>query len=457
MYVKKFLPCIYLKNGSAVASEEDDSIIEADAYSLAMKFCRDLADGIIIHDLSEGMGDEAHDEALQVIRAICGDSEVPVYATGNIKRLEDVKKLIYAGCSKVILDYDKEVNILLTSAASGRFGRDKVYAAVSYPQTLTTQVESLDRSLLIGTDTNYHSGDGKDTGSVADYAVKYCSGVLLKNIHALDVIEGDIDLPIIISAKDLAFNKIIEFLKKDSVAGVTGNVISLNSGEISSIKDICTENGIVVRRLESKIKWADLKKGPNDLIPVVVQDYKNNEVLMLAYMNEEAFLNTISTGLMTYYSRSREEQWVKGETSGHYQYVKSLTADCDKDTILAKVSQVGVACHTGARSCFFNEITGSDEVDETNPLQVFEKVYDVIKDRKLHPKEGSYTNYLLDKGLDKILKKVGEEATETIIAAKNPSNQEVVYEISDLLYHLMVLMAEKDISWEEVTKELAGR
>lgn len=356
MYVKKFLPCIYLKNGSAVASDEDDSIIEADAYSLAMKFCRDLADGIIIYDLSEGMGDEAHDEALRIIRAICGDSEVPIYATGNIKRLEDVKKLIYAGCSKVILDYDKEVNILLTSAASGRFGRDKVYAAVSYPQTLTTQVESLDRSLLIGTDTNYHSGDDKDTGSVSDLAVKYCSGILLKNIHALDVIEGDVDLPIVISAKDLAFNKIIEYLKKDSVAGVTGNVISLNSGEISSIKDICTENGIIVRRLESKIKWSDLKKGPNDLIPVIVQDYKNNEVLMLAYMNEEAYNKTLETGIMTYYSRSRQELWIKGLTSGHFQYVGSLDIDCDNDTILAKVRQVGAACHTGNRTCFYRNI-----------------------------------------------------------------------------------------------------
>ncbi len=457
MYVKKFLPCIYLKNGSAVTSDEDDTIIEADAYSLAMKFCRDLADGIIIYDLSEGEGDEAHEESLKIIRAICGDSEVPVYATGNINRLEDVKKLIYAGCSKVILDYDKDVNILLTSAASGRFGRDKIYAAVSFPKTLTTKVETLDRSLLIGTDTNYHASDEKDSGDVSDYATKYCSGILLKNIHALDVIENDIKLPIIISAKDLAFNKIIEFLKKDSVSGVTGNVISLNSADISSIKNICTENGIIVRHLESKIKWSDLKKGPNDLVPVIVQDYKNDEVLMLAYMNEEAFLNTISTGLMTYYSRSREEQWVKGETSGHYQYVKSLTADCDKDTILAKVSQIGAACHTGNRSCFFNEITDPIETDNSNPLQVFEKVYDVILDRKLHPKEGSYTNYLLDKGLDKILKKVGEEATETIIASKNASNQEIVYEISDLLYHLMVLMAQKEITWEEVTKELAGR
>lgn len=457
MFIKRFLPGIYLKNGSAVTSEDDDTIIEADAYSLAMKFCRDQADGIVIYDLSEGSGDEAHEDNLKVIRAICGDSEIPVMASGNIHKLEDVKKLIYAGCSKVILDYDKDVNILLTSAASGRFGKDKIYVSVSYPQTVQKNIEELDRSLLTGTDTNYHSGEDADTGKIGSLAEKYASGVLLKNIHALDIIESEVKLPIIISAKELAFNKIIDFLKKDSVSGVSGNVISLNSGEIASIKGICAENGIPVRRMESKIKWSELKKGPNDLIPVIVQDYKNDEVLMLAYMNEEAFLNTLSTGLMTYYSRSRNEQWVKGETSGHYQYVKSLTADCDKDTILAKVSQVGAACHTGARSCFFNDITEKDESNTGNPLLVFEKVYDVIKDRKLHPKEGSYTNYLFDKGLDKILKKIGEETSEAIIAAKNPGNQEVVYEISDLLYHMMVLMAVKDISWEDVTAELARR
>ena len=165
---------------------------------------------------------------------------------------------------------------------------------------------------------------------------------------------------------------------------------------------------------------------------------------------------TLKTGKMTYYSRSRDELWVKGDTSGHYQYVKSLTADCDKDTILAKVSQIGAACHTGSHSCFFNEIMAKEYV-ETNPLKVFEQVFDVIKDRKIHPKEGSYTNYLFDKGLDKILKKLGEEATEIVIAAKNPNANEVKYEISDFLYHMMVLMAEKNVTWEEITAELAKR
>ena len=178
---------------------------------------------------------------------------------------------------------------------------------------------------------------------------------------------------------------------------------------------------------------------------------------MVAYMNQEAYEMTISTGKMTYYSRSRKELWLKGATSGHYQYVKSLTADCDMDTILAKVSQVGAACHTGAKSCFFNEITKKDYVKADNPLMVFEEVLNVIKDRKIHPKEGSYTNYLFDKGIDKILKKLGEEATEIVIAAKNPNPNEVKYEISDFLYHMMVLMVEKDVDWEEITTELANR
>ena len=192
-------------------------------------------------------------------------------------------------------------------------------------------------------------------------------------------------------------------------------------------------------------------------MPVIIQDYKTSEVLMMAYMNEEAFNRTIQCGKMTYFSRSRQSLWLKGETSGHYQYVKSLTADCDYDTILAKVQQVGVACHTGAKSCFFNEIMAHDFKETSNPLKVFEDVMKVIDDRKIHPKEGSYTNYLFEKGLDKILKKLGEEATEIVIASKNPNANEIKYEISDFLYHMMVLMSEKNITWEDITTELANR
>ena len=177
---------------------------------------------------------------------------------------------------------------------------------------------------------------------------------------------------------------------------------------------------------------------------------------MLAYMNEEAFNTTINIGKMTYYSRSRKELWTKGLTSGHIQFVKSLTADCDFDTILAKVSQVGAACHTGNRSCFFNNIV-KKECIEKNPLKIFEEVYATIADRKETPRDGSYTNHLFEQGIDNILKKLGEECTEIVIAAKNPGENEIKYEISDYMYHLMVLMVEKGVTWEDITNEIAQR
>ena len=208
--------------------------------------------------------------------------------------------------------------------------------------------------------------------------------------------------------------------------------------------------------LKSSIAWSDFKLNSDGMLTVVTQDYKTNEVLMVAYMTKEAFEKTVETGIMTYYSRSRNELWTKGDTSGHYQYVKALSADCDNDTLLAKVEQIGAACHTGNHTCFYRQIVGN-EYDSKNPLQVFESVYATIADRKQHPKEGSYTNYLFDKGIDKILKKVGEEATEIVIAAKNPNPEEIKYEISDFLYHAMVLMVERGVTWEDIVKELADR
>ena len=207
---------------------------------------------------------------------------------------------------------------------------------------------------------------------------------------------------------------------------------------------------------ESKIPWEEFKKNSDGLMPVVVQDYRTGQVLMMAYMDEAAYQETVEGGRMCYYSRSRQQRWLKGETSGHYQYVKSLYLDCDSDTILAKVAQVGAACHTGSYSCFFKELLDKHAI-AANPHKVLEDVYGVIADRKLHPKEGSYTNYLFDKGIDKILKKCGEEATEIVIAAKNPDPEEIKYEISDFLYHVMVLMVEKNVTWEDIMRELANR
>ncbi|PKK99675.1 MAG: bifunctional phosphoribosyl-AMP cyclohydrolase/phosphoribosyl-ATP pyrophosphatase [Tenericutes bacterium HGW-Tenericutes-2] len=206
---------------------------------------------------------------------------------------------------------------------------------------------------------------------------------------------------------------------------------------------------------EGIIDLSEIKFDENGLIPVVVQSIETSDVLMLAYMNKEALDLTIKEGVATYYSRSRKSLWKKGETSGHYQYVKSMSYDCDGDSILLQVIQVGVACHTNKMSCFFNEVLQSDEVEKKSYL--LEELYATIDERKKNPLEGSYTNYLFTKGLDKILKKVGEETAEVIIAAKNKSSSEMIYEISDLVYHTLVLMVNEGIELKSIEEELKRR
>ena len=203
-----------------------------------------------------------------------------------------------------------------------------------------------------------------------------------------------------------------------------------------------------------------LKFDASGLIPAVVQNIETNEVLMVAYMNADTIKQTLETGRATFWSRSRQEVWVKGDTSGNYMYVKEVRVDCDCDCLVVLVNPAGPACHTGNRSCFFRKIEDGklvEDAKEQTKTDVFAREQAVVMDRKEHPEEGSYTNYLFDKGEDKILKKVGEECTEIVIAAKNPDKEEIKYEISDFLYHMMVLMVEKGISWEEITKELVKR
>ena len=251
---------------------------------------------------------------------------------------------------------------------------------------------------------------------------------------------------------DTAFENVTKVLAEYGEA-----VIDTDDADIRSLKNTLSEQGIEVRKLKSLIPFSEFKTDAAGLVPCVVQDYKTDKVLMVAYMNEESYNKTIETGLMTYYTRSRQRLWTKGEESGHFQYVKSLTIDCDKDTILAKVHQIGPACHTGNETCFFTPLAESGDKADANPFNVFSDVYKTIMDRKNNPKEGSYTNYLFDKGIDKILKKVGEECTEIVIAAKNPDPEEIKYEIADFLYHVMVLMAERGVTWEDITDELARR
>lgn len=189
------------------------------------------------------------------------------------------------------------------------------------------------------------------------------------------------------------------------------------------------------------------------LIPVIVQDYYSKQVLTLAYMNRKALEITLAEGRTCFWSRSRQELWRKGETSGNFQKIVSITVDCDKDALNVEVIKDGPACHTGSESCFFEPVYVAED---TTPFS-YEALYKMIEGRKTDPKEGSYTSYLFDKGIEKIMKKVGEESTEVIIAATKGDREETIYEVADLAYHVMVMMAERGITLKDLTSELAKR
>ncbi len=426
MEQKNIVATIYLKNGKAVKSRTDMTEV-LDVYKLCRLYNDSGIDKIIVLDLSDTEIEQKVN--LQTIKQINRNLDIKVCAGGNINRIDDVQNLIYAGCMQVILNGAKLNTVGLAAEASKKFGTDRILVSVNNVDFLF----------------KYHS-DLEET----------IHELYVMNIDIMESVENITSVPYVLLLENYDFDKIVSILKKETIRGISGPFINDVDFDIYNLKSMLSREGIKMDNFAPSLKWSDLKLNCDGMVPVIVQDYRTDEVLMLAYMNEEAFNTTINIGKMTYWSRSRNELWTKGLTSGHVQYVKSLTADCDYDTILAKVSQVGAACHTGSRTCFFNSIVQKQYV-EKNPLKVLEEVYKTIADRKYEPQVSSYTNYLLDQGIDHVLKNLGEECIEIVIAAKNPDSEELKYEITDFLYNCMVLMVEKGVTWEDITNELAQR
>lgn len=427
MSYKKLIPCIFISDGKAVKWFSDRGTLSEDVVGLAKYYSDHGADELIVFDLSES--DDEHDRNINLIKRVNRVIRIPMIVGGNMKRQEDIKKVLYAGAKRAMLNFSRPENVKLIEEAAKRFGKEKLAVSLNDFDALFKHQHLIQA---------------------------YCSEIVFMHRLDLNSIMNVTDVPCVIVTDTEEEPELFKILKCPGVKGLSGKYISRQNIDLADFKEKCTAEDIQMTSFESMMEFSQFKTNDQGLIPVIVQHYRTQEVLMLAYMNEESFNCTVKTGKMTYFSRSRQKLWVKGETSGHYQYVKSLTIDCDLDTLLAKVDQIGAACHTGNPTCFFQPLVGTD-YDETNPLQVFESVYNTIKDRKENPREGSYTNYLFNKGIDKILKKVGEEATEVVIAAKNPNPEEVKYELADFLYHAMVLMVEKGITWEDIVKELADR
>ena len=425
MGLKNIVATLYLKGGQAVKSADDHTVI-GDVFKICQLFNDSGIDKIIIFDLSTD--DNEHERNVHTIENINRNIEIKVCAGGNINRIDDIKKLMYAGCVQVILNASKPSSLELADLASEKFGKEKILLSVNNVDFIFKHKQAIE-------DT-FHE-------------------LLVMDLDIIDALENLTSIPYVVYLPDDNLDKIVNILNRPTVRGIAGEFINDTATDIMKLKSVLSNMGIKMDSFSPDLQWSDLKLNSDGMVPVIVQDYKTDEVLMLAYMNEEAFNTTINIGKMTYYSRSRNELWTKGLTSGHVQFVKSLTTDCDFDTILAKVSQVGAACHTGNRTCFFNNIVKKKYV-EKNPLKVLETVYDIIAERKLNPKEESYTNSLFEKGLDEILKKLGEECTEIIIA-KNPDAENIKFEISDFMYHVMLLMTEKNITWNDIASELAQR
>ena len=301
--MKRLIPCIYLYKEKAVKNFKDMTVVSENPVELAKTYGENAADELIVFDMSRG--DEEHEKALDVIKEICAAIEIPVIGAGNVARMEDIKKILYTGCERAVLNYDKEENIEITEEVSRKFGKDKIYLSFTKPETLSVHRQLIDAYI-------------SETIWIAQ------SGRVKETMQCLND-------PTIIVMDNCSLEGMSWIFQNPAVDGISGNAINDNYKDLYSMKSVFQEGGVEVKIPKGKLSWADFKQNGDGMVPVVAQDYKTGEVLMVAYMNEEAFEHTLRTGKMTYYSRSRQELWIKGETSGHYQYVKSLTADCDCD------------------------------------------------------------------------------------------------------------------------------
>ena len=425
---KNIVATIYLKDGQAVASMKDFTPVE-DVYKLCQLYNDSGIDKIIIFDLSTS--DEEHEKNIHTIENINRNIEIKVCAGGNINRLEDVKKLLYAGCLQVIFNASKPSSVGLAGEASARFGKDRILVSVN-------NVDFLFKNQQIIEDT-FHE-------------------VLVLNPSILDALENLTNIPYVVNLPEYNYEEIVSLLKREKIRGIAGPFINMINTDIMKLKSELSQEGIKMDNFAPDLHWSDLKLNSDGMVPVIVQDYRTDEVLMLAYMNEESLLKTLETGYTWFWSRSRQELWNKGATSGNLQKVVELFYDCDGDALLVKVEQQGVACHTGEYSCFHNPLwhTSNLPVPEVEGLpKVISELYRMILYKR--QADDAEMKFLMSGSQDKLLQKLGNEITETIIASKNGEKDKVLHEMADLWYHCLVLLAYHNITPEELLRELGGK
>ena len=472
MLAKRIIACLDVRNGRVVKGTKFTDIKDVDSPEKLAKFYSDNSvDELVFYDITAS--NEERKTSLEFVERVARVINIPFSAGGGVSTIEDFKYILRKGADKVSVNSAAVKNPQLIREASMAFGSQCV--------VLSMDVKKNDE----GSWSVYVKGGREKTEldaiEWAITAAELGAGEIVVNsidedgmkngydLELLSRITSVVNIPVIASGGAGKKEHFLDALQKTGVDGVlAASVFHFGEIKIPELKQYLKENGAEIRMPEAAPQKKEspsaadadismIRFTKDGLVPCICQDAKTGAVLMLAYMNEQSLRLTLEKKRAVYYSRSRSELWEKGATSGNTQKVRAIYYDCDADALLIKVDQTGNACHTGAYSCFFNAVFDDLGVSADPGSSVFGELYATVIGRKNDPSEGSYTNYLFDKGLDKILKKVGEEAAETIIAAKNQDRQELIGETGDLIYHLTVMLAEKGISMDEIEQELKSR
>lgn len=449
---KSIYACMDIKNGKVVKGVKFSDIreISDDPVILAQKYEHDGADYLVFYDIGATLDnkDIFYDKIEEILRSV----KIPLVVGGGIRTLTDCDRLHDLGVRHFSVNSAAVKNPGLLKEVSQKYGSDSL-------------ILSVDVKRVRGA---YHVflGAGKeDTGLDAKEWVEKAAG-----LGAGTIVVNSIDADGMRAGYDI---EMLAFLTRDVDCGI---VASGGAGKAEDFLEVFQTNNKITGALAASIfhynlvsirevkkqlgkitgvQTDSLKFDERGLIPAIVVDAKNNDVLMLAYMNKESLALSVEKRLTHFYSRSRQSLWLKGETSGNYQHITKIIADCDQDALLVYVNRDGPACHTGADSCFFHTVY--EHEDRKGEGFSLARLYELILGRKENPLENSYTSYLFREGRDKILKKIGEESTEVVIAAKGDSKKETIYEMADLLYHSLVLMADMGIEIADIVNELQGR
>lgn len=453
----KVIPCLDTANGRLVKGVKFANMRDlGDPVEAAKRYCEQGADELWLLDILASKENRVADtELIRKVAAVC---TVPLCIGGGISSLDDADKVFAAGAAKVGIGSGAQKNPEVIRRISYKYGAQATTALVDARRKDGKYIV-----LGVGqTDTDLELGDWivqlKELGAGEILLTTMQDGTRAGFDLEATALAAQGGLPVVASGGAGTLEHFYEAATTGNASGVlAASLFHEGVLTVGQIKDFLSGRGVAVCR-PGEVDLSMIAFDEKGLVPAIAQDALTDSVLMLAYMNADSIRQTLETGLATYFSRSRQQLWTKGETSGHLQRVREIFYDCDGDTLLLKVEQTGAACHTGNRTCFFRALkTLPGGRSSFAGPQAIAADYAVILDRKQNPRQGSYTNMLLEKGPDKIGKKLVEEAAEVLIAAKNHSREEIAFEAADLMYHLLVLLADAGMSMDDVYAEMQSR